>query len=97
MRFPKEALREAIYQDSSWTLEGLKLEHCSGWYGGHKGEDVTYVISYEGKYYAIEDHRSGSGYSEWHYDSSDWRNEVECDEVEKIPVTIFKWVRVKNK
>jgi hypothetical protein len=96
MKFPKDALREAMWDGESYSLEGLKLVDSTGWKAVHKGEACDFIFSYEGKFYRVTDRRTGSDFIEWCYDSRwYWDDEVECEEVEKIEVITYKWVQKK--
>lgn len=94
MIFKTDIIKQVISEGESYSEPGYKLVWSSDWIGGYKGEDQEYVFEYEGKFYMISDRRTGSSFSEWHYDSSYWGNTKECHEVQKVPVITYRWERV---
>lgn len=94
MKFKSEIIKEVISEGESYSDPGYKLVWDSGWIADYKGENQDYVFEYKEKFYMISDRRTGSSFTEWYYDSSDWRNEIECYEVKKVPITTYVWERV---
>lgn len=68
--------------------ESLVVEDKGRWKVSGKYEHKTTIVLYEGKYYGIDQSRSGSYYSDYHYD------DPEAFEVTPKQVMKTVWERV---
>ena len=90
MKFLKEDLL-VITDECDVEEKGMFFVEATEWVADYKFQNRQVIFKYDGKYYAIEESRSGSPFSEYHYDSEYWSNEVECDEVEKVEIVTYEW------
>lgn len=68
--------------------ESLVVVEKGRWKVSSKYEHKTTIVSYEGKYYGIDQSRSGSYYSDYHYD------DPEAYEVTPVQVMKTVWDKV---
>lgn len=91
MKFNSEWLKALVQGDES-PLEPVEE---SEWEDGGKYQHKEYIFKYEGKFYTIDDCRSGSYYSDYYYESGDWEGEIECPEVEQVEKIVKEWQVIK--
>ena len=75
-----------IYNEDSWGLEDYIVDKTdSDWVQEHKYQYRSYIIKFEdGKFYQINESRSGSYHSDWYY------NPAEIFEVERQEKVVTK-------
>lgn len=95
MKFKKEHLRDAVLNGVvGETDHGITLIEEGQWASEGKYERAAYIFQFEGKFYRVKDSRTGSYFTDYFYESGGWRDEVECEEVEKVEVISHQWKRV---
>lgn len=93
MKIKKEILLDLLNYEES---EGFEIEDEGNWVNRSKYDYNETIISYNDKFYLIEQSRSGSYHTDYYYDREDWSDEVECPEVIKTRVTKTVWKKVTN-
>ncbi|KFZ25839.1 MAG: hypothetical protein KQ78_01795 [Candidatus Izimaplasma bacterium HR2] len=94
MLFKKEILTEIECQILDKDCNGFTLIDEGEWVQSGKYQYKTIIFKFEGKYYMLQDTRSGSPFTDWYYDSDNWSDEVNCMEVYPKEVTITVWEAV---
>lgn len=51
-------------------VEGLEIVEKGEWTQDHKYQSCETIVSFEGSLYAVQQSRSGSYHSDWHYDTT---------------------------
>lgn len=95
MKFKKETLLELTSEGVGVEVDGLLVVFQGKWRDDGKYSRQQTVFSCEGKHYQVWESRSGSYFSDYYYDSENWPEEVECDEVEPVEVTVTEWRKKK--
>lgn len=88
MKFKKADLLRVTEEDDPERFETVEV---GDWVYTHKGEDREIIFKYEGKFYQLTEHRSGSYHTDWYYSSEDWPDELLLQEVKQVPVTSLIW------
>jgi hypothetical protein len=83
-----EDLLEAYWGHDS---DKFKVVEETEWVCAGKYDISTVIVEHDGRNYAIERERSGSSFLDYWYNRDDFGNEIELDEVEKIPVMRHIW------
>jgi hypothetical protein len=97
MKFNSVVIRNSVLCGCSNPEEGIEFIEKDGWEDDGKWSSNYYVFKYKGKFYGIDDYRSGSYYTDYYYGSrEDWGEEIECHEVEKVEVVIHEWRVIKS-
>ena len=94
-KFNKQDLIDSVLDGYSSEDGKLIFVEQSEWTQDHKYQHQTIIFQFEDKFYSITNGRCGSPFSDWHYDSENWGDEVECCEVIKKEITTYKWVNVE--
>jgi hypothetical protein len=89
MKFKSEDIKELLDEED---VEGFELVEMGDWVSEGKYECSTSIFKFQDKFYLITDSRTGSHYTDWYYESSDWGDEIECTEVVPKEITKIKWV-----
>lgn len=92
MKFKAEHLKE-ILCESSVDEAGLTFVEATEWEQDYKYQNRLVVFKHEDKFYGIWESRSGSPFTEWHYDNEDWLDDemIDVDEVEKVEIVTYEW------
>lgn len=91
MKFKKEDLVEVLDLRVGQSHNDLTLVHEGKWVDDGKYSFCHRVFQFKDKTYRVTDRRTGSYYSDYYYESDDWDDEVECEEVEKFEVVTHEW------
>lgn len=75
-------------------VDGCKIVEQSEWTQEHKCQYMDIIFECDEKFYSLSRGRSGSYHTDWHYDS-EYQDEFECPEVERVEVTTYEWKPVK--
>jgi hypothetical protein len=99
MKFPKEVLTELLDLSEGDSEGDLTLVDEGDWRDEGKYSFKDYVFRHDptGKHFQVSDSRTGSYYSDYFYESTDWPEFVECHEVERVEVKTFVWKLVEHK
>jgi hypothetical protein len=95
MLFSYEVLHDTVLGgDSDEELDLILIEQ-SGWEQDGKYQSQDTIFQHDGKYYTISQTRSGSYFSEYHYEDMDIDSDgnIDCEEVFKTEVIISEWNR----
>lgn len=95
MKFKKDLLSDLIDGRPGGSIENVTLIECNSWRSDGKYDLRNSIVEFENKFYIINESRSGSYHTDYHYERDDWPQEVELSEVKKVEVTTHKWVTVK--
>ena len=96
MIFNKELLEAAVLNGTvGKTIDSIELIESGDWISDGKYDLIRYVFKFDGRFYQLDDSRSGSYHTDYYYESSDWCDRVECDEVESRIVERYEWIKVK--
>lgn len=94
-KFQKDVLREIVWGDVGETFDGLTVVEQGDWINKGKYDVKEVIFECDGMYYSITIRRTGSYYGYYTYDDEWWDDEVECIQLEKVPVTKYEWRPVK--
>ncbi|MGM0846945.1 MAG: hypothetical protein ACQEUT_18455 [Bacillota bacterium] len=89
MKFPKEDMLMVV--DGDAPDDHYSIIDQGDWINDGKYQNRETIFRYKGKFYSIDEGRSGSYFTEYYYDSEDWPEEVEATEVMQVPVTKYEW------
>lgn len=83
--------------DENKTHENFKCVHDGAWEddGKYDLREKIFQDTNTNKFYGLYDSRSGSYYTDYWYESDDWKDEVQLQEVEAKQKTITEWKAVK--
>lgn len=87
MQFPENVLQSIFHYEA--LPEGYEVVEAGDWEGGGKYQYLTSIFSFQGRYYAFTASRSGSHYTDWHYEF-----DTDCPEVERVEVVTHEWREV---
>ena len=90
MKFSKDDML-GIQNDD--PREGFKIIVEGEWEVDAKYQYRSTVFEFNNNFYRLESARSGSPFSDYHYDSDFWKDDVECQEVEQKERVIKTWVK----
>lgn len=93
MKFKKEDMISITEDDAPI---GFEVIEAGEWTQDYKYQLKDWIFRYEGRFYQLTESRSGSPFTDWYYDSDDWKAEVEVEEVEPVEVKITQWKVVKS-
>jgi len=93
MTIDKELAKAIVFDD--YLSDGVEVVERGEWVNEGKYEYSSYVFSKDGAFYELGMGRSGSYHTDWYYDFEDM-DSFECSKVEKVEVTTYKWVGVKE-
>ena len=92
MKISLQDAKELVFGDAP---EGYLIIEESKWVHSHpKLEEMTVIFQFGNRYYEISNTRSGSPFSDWWYESNDWKGEQEVTEVKKVEKLTYEWVNV---
>jgi hypothetical protein len=93
-KFKSEDIKEVT---DSGEVEGLTLIEDGEWVSEGKYDYRESIIRDDntGKFYNVGEGRSGSYFTDYYYDSEDWPEELELNEVAKVEVKKYEWVIVR--
>lgn len=93
MKFLYEDLNDSILVGSDYEEKDLFIEEEGDWIADGKYQYRDIVFKHNGKHYIIAETRSGSPFSEYHYEEHDIDKDgyVECEEVFKKKTIITEW------
>lgn len=97
--FPYELLADSILDGYDNEEAGLKFVEETDWTVDHKYQHRAIIFEFEGKLYRVNESRSGSPFSEYHYiDAEYWRSsgKVETELVERVEIVTYEYRRVKE-
>lgn len=94
MKIEREVAQELMYCSKGEQYNDYEVVEDGDWISEGKYEYKEIVFKFEGKYYRLSDSRSGSYFTDYHYESEDWDDEVEVETVVPKKVTTTKWVKV---
>lgn len=87
MKFKKEWLIGLIDEDET----PLVMIEEGNWQDDGKYSSIEYIFEYNGKFYSIDNYKTGSYYTDYTFGHESWEDEIECEEVEKVEVITYKW------
>lgn len=90
-KFPKEALKSVVLYEGSNPDHDIEFVESSSWVSEGKYDYRDLVFKHDGKFYMITESRTGSYFTEYYYAYEDWPDEIECDEVTKVPRVTYEW------
>lgn len=86
MKLTEEQAQALLWEEYD---DEFTVEESSDWVHLHKGQRMTVIFSYDGKFYRLVAGRTGSEFTDWYYDFA-----LDCPEVEKREVTKHIWETV---
>ena len=92
MKFKKEDLL-SITEDEYPV--GFTAVEEGDWIQDGKYQNKEIVFGFQGKYYFLNEGRSGSPFTDWNYDSEYWPEELDVPEAIASTETITVWKVVK--
>lgn len=90
MKFKTSLIREHILQGNPEDSP-FKIIKTSSWTAEGKYETCSFIFKHEDKFFRVYESRSGSYFTEYHYESQDWDDEIDCEEVEEIEIVKKTW------
>lgn len=99
MKFKYEDLKDSILCGADWPEKDLHLVEEGEWTQDDKYQSRDIIFKHQDKFYIIYESRSGSPFTDWHYEdhSVDKDGLIECDEVFKTEVVTNVWSTVNTK
>ena len=91
-KFNKEDM--LVIEDGYEPNEHFEVVEEGEWVQDHKYQHRDIIFKFGDKFYCLTSSRSGSPFTDWHYDSEYWGETVECNQVEKIEVVKYIWKSV---
>ena len=92
MKFKKEDLL-SITEDE--YPEGFTAVEESNWVQDGKNQRQEIIFKFGGKFYSLNDSRTGSYHTDWYYDSEYWPDELDLWEVVPVEITTRRWEAIK--
>ena len=91
MEFKYDLLSDSVLIEESDY--GFEFIEASEWEQDHKYQSREVIFKYDGKFYRIFEMRSGSPFTDWHYEDMDVDSNgmVDCDEVFKVKKVVEIW------
>ena len=76
--------------------DGIRVVEAGDWIDGGKSSYQSIIFRYEDKFYEFGHSRSGSPFTDYHYDVQEGYAEARCHEVEQVEQTVTVWQAVKE-
>jgi hypothetical protein len=93
MKFLYEDLADSILCESNHDDAELFLEEAEDWVADGKYQSRSIIFRHKDKYYRINESRSGSPFSEYHYEEQEVDKDgyVFCEQVFPTEVIVKEW------